>query len=524
MANEKPTASRVEPARLEPHRLSPAQRQRLQKCYEQGRRLSTQEKGPAYDDAHALFSECVIEDPGNLVYVDALLDNLERKYDRNKRGARLPGFGGARGVVKKAGMRQEWREALAAGPEALKSNPWDAPTLRTLARACEAHHYNEAELRYLKNALDANLKDVDVNRHCAESLARMGQFDQAIACWRRVEEHGKAADQEEAAARISELTIERARGRSGLPGEAHPLPPSPITTAARLAQGRTPAEAASVRQDRPAADTNSPPAPKLSARARKPDDGGDILTSTEEARSLPQGDDADDEFRRSLEKAIAANPADAGSYVLLADLWVDHRRFDEAERLLQQGLAAAGRRLAILERLEDLQVERVAHQLAIAEKRAAREGTEEARRLVADFRQELNRMELSVYRQRADRYPEDDDLKFELGVRLKRAGSYEEAVACLEQVRETSPHYASAALELGESQQHLRRFREALAHYERAAALAARDGAPEPRKKALYRAGVLATGMRQLDRAEALLRQLEEIDPRYKDLPGSGLF
>ena len=42
------------------------------------------------------------------------------------------------------------------GLERLKTNPWDVPTLRALALACQANHYNEVELRYLKNALDVN--------------------------------------------------------------------------------------------------------------------------------------------------------------------------------------------------------------------------------------------------------------------------------------------------------------------------------------------------------------------------------
>ena len=57
-----------------------------------------------------------------------------------------------------------------------------------MARACEALHHNEVELVYLKQALDANPKDIESNRHCAVSLARMGQFDQAMACWHRIEE------------------------------------------------------------------------------------------------------------------------------------------------------------------------------------------------------------------------------------------------------------------------------------------------------------------------------------------------
>jgi hypothetical protein len=68
-------------------------------------------------------------------------------------------------------------------------------------------HHNEVELVYLKQALEANPKDADVNRHCARSLARMGQFDQAIACWHRVEKI--VPGDREVARMISELSEQK---------------------------------------------------------------------------------------------------------------------------------------------------------------------------------------------------------------------------------------------------------------------------------------------------------------------------
>ncbi len=49
----------------------------------------------------------------------------------------------------------------------------------------------------------------------AESLARMGQFDQAIACWHRIEELDKGND--EARRKISRrLTLAKTRGLPGV--------------------------------------------------------------------------------------------------------------------------------------------------------------------------------------------------------------------------------------------------------------------------------------------------------------------
>ena len=76
-----------------------------------------------------------------------------------------------------------------------------------MAEAADALKYDEAQLTYLKQALDVDPKDPDVNRKCGRTLARMGQFDQAIACWHRVEQ-AKPGD-EEAARALADLAIEK---------------------------------------------------------------------------------------------------------------------------------------------------------------------------------------------------------------------------------------------------------------------------------------------------------------------------
>ena len=77
--------------------MTPALRRQLQQCYERGAKLAAQ-KEYDFDHANALFTECVVHDPGNVVYVEAFLGNLQRKYKNNKRGAAIKLFGGPRGV------------------------------------------------------------------------------------------------------------------------------------------------------------------------------------------------------------------------------------------------------------------------------------------------------------------------------------------------------------------------------------------------------------------------------------------
>ena len=100
---------------MESQVISPVLRRRLQQCYEHGCKLMT-DGAYDYDYVHAMFLECVIKDPGNLVYVEVFLENLQRKFGDNKKGAKFKGLGG-RGPFKKAVAKGDWEQILQLGPE-----------------------------------------------------------------------------------------------------------------------------------------------------------------------------------------------------------------------------------------------------------------------------------------------------------------------------------------------------------------------------------------------------------------------
>jgi tetratricopeptide (TPR) repeat protein len=473
-------------------------RQRLQRCFDRGKEVLRQEK-PDHDYAHTMFTECVLHDPANLEYVEALLGNLQRKYHNNKRGARLKGFGG-RGTFKKAVSAEDWPEVFRQGLELLKVNPWDVPTLRALAHACQSNHYNEVELRYLKNALDVNPKDIEVNRHCAESLARMGQFDQAIACWHRIEELDKG--NMEARKRISELTIAKTRG---LPG----LETTPSGRTAPTAGAATAHKASG--QAAPKSESTKPPSgpPTVSSEAASPLGGKRAPI----AAASPPPSAADIE---ALEQAVARDETDLEVYVQLAEAYTQDARYREAIQTLKRALdASGGNNLGIREKLEDEQIRMVRAQVTIAEQRAAADPTPEAHDLVKRFRAELNRQELNVLTQRTDRYPHDLQLKFELGVRLKREGNYLEARQAFEAARTDPQLRAAATLEMGEAFQHLKQYGNAIKCYDVAVA-ESQPGSPT-HLLALYRIGVLGAALKNLEAAAAALETLVKLAPDYRD-------
>src|SRR5688500_1555435 len=138
--------------------VTPAVRQRLQAVFEHAQRSA--EKAD-YDYAHDLYTQCMVDDPTNLIFLQHFLGNLGQKYGNNKKGSRFSSLmnRGSRNALSKAGGKGQWREAFGAACEALKSNPWDVTTLLDVADAYEQIGSDECQLYVLRWALDASPKD-----------------------------------------------------------------------------------------------------------------------------------------------------------------------------------------------------------------------------------------------------------------------------------------------------------------------------------------------------------------------------
>ena len=285
--------------------------ERLRECYERGMHLSTVEKN--YEYAHAMFAECMLHDFGNQQFAEAMIQNLRAKTPIAKKSLFNLRRGGSR-PLKQALQDKDWTTIVRIGIELLYVNPWNITTLRTMAEACAALHHNEVELVFLKQALDGEPKNVQVNRHCARSLGRMGQFDQAIACWHRVEKlRGK---DEEAAKMIANLALERLKYPGGRPPMLH----------------------------------------KSEAVAKVP-----------EPEETPQ--DVVLSPQQELEQAIAQDPQNTANYCELADLLLASNQFDRAETVLTRAIAACGEETELVEQLQKVRSLRAERQRKLDERR-----------------------------------------------------------------------------------------------------------------------------------------------------------
>jgi len=433
-------------------------------CFEHGSKSAA---GGNYDYATEMFTTCVKGDPGNLIYVQNFLGNLQKKYNNNKKGSKLASVSGitSRGSLSKSSMQKDWATLITTGLELLKLNPWDLSTLKAMANACEQLQYDECQLAYLKLALDVDINDAEVNRLNARALGRLGKFDQAIVCWTRVQ---KANPRDEEATRsIANLTVEKTIHRGGYED----------------AESSTEVMVDKDQQS----DRQGTSGPKLTPE-------------------------------QQLEKAIAKNPEKVENYSELADLHLRHDRMEQAEKVLAKALEVSGGEITIRERLEDVQLRRARKDLEIAQKKAQAEKTPEAVELWRQMADGLNRTELEVFRSRSERYPENAALKFELALRLQRAKIFPEAIKMFQESRADTKRKGAIALGLGECFQAIKQYKLAMSNYD-AAVTETSDREPEQRKLALYRAGKLAFALKNLDTAEKYLTELAGMDFSYKDVP-----
>ncbi|RCS41130.1 hypothetical protein DTL42_21375 [Bremerella cremea] len=458
------------------YEVSPALRKRLQQLYEHASQMMSKPKYD-YDYAHSLLGECCRRDPANLVYVEKMFENLDLKFKGKKKGSVFSAFGG-KGGVKKALAAKKWLEVISEGIDLLKNNPYDSVTLRAMVDACAALRFNEVGLRYMKNAMDGSPGDMEVMRHCARYLGKVGQFDQAISLWHFIEEKKRGDD--EANKMISQLTIDRERRAQGL-----------ATVTNRI----DPEEAAKLRRKQLAAQEEAGGAAPPVAKGP--------LTE-----------------KQKLKARIENNPDVSSNYIMLIDLCCEEGKFFEADEVLKQALTHFGDTLELIEKREELLIVKARHRFRLAEKQAAAtpNPAPELLELVETSRNDLNRIELEVYSKRNQRKPGDVALKYELAVRLKRVGNFEQAEQLFEEVAQADDKlFPICYLGKGECLQSRKQYAAALAAYEEGLTRS-ENMSSDGLKLLLYRAGVLAQGLKEWVSASRNLKRLHKLDASYKDV------
>jgi len=443
---------------------SPAAKKRLQKMFEHAGKQMGQEN---YDYATELFSQCVWGDPGSKVFVQNFLGNLHKKYANNRKGSSFGQFKelGARSALKKALAQSDWEEVVKNGLAVLKVNPWDAPALIAMATASEnlagmiPGEYMDCQLFYLKAAWEANPKDPVINRLLGLALGKRGQYDNAIACWHRVEE--ARPDDEEPRRAIAFLAVEKSIKFDD--------------TDARKITGK---------------DRHAPAATQE----------GEELTPVERLR-----------------RRIGRNAADIPAYYELAQLYFNEDRYEEAEDLMHAAYEASKHDGDVRDKWDDARVRHMRYKCVLAEKRAKESGSDEAKVEVKQLGRQTNELLLEIYQGRVERYPTNLAFRFELGQQYKVLGQFGEAIKEFQVARNDARRKGVCVLLLGECFQAIKQHRLAMDHYE-ASIQEIPDRDTDNKKLALYRAGKLAFALKDLGKAEKHLGVLASMDFSYRDV------
>ena len=168
--------------------------------------------------------------------------------------------------------------------------------------------------------------------------------------------------------------------------------------------------------------------------------------------------------------------------------------------------------------LADLDVEPFRQNLALTEERLEESPDDnELRRLRIRLLKEINSRELELFRQKADRYPTELTHRFELGVRLLRAGQTDEAIRELQAARGDPRVLWRSLLYLGHCFKSRNNWRLARRNFEEA--LANLPGGEDAARKEVY--FQLAQGCAEAGDLRAAVdygNELANLDFGYRDI------
>jgi tetratricopeptide (TPR) repeat protein len=360
-------------------------------------------------------------------------------------------------------------------------NPWDRGTHLLMARAFDEIGLSSLAVWTLEQIRGKYPQDPGVNRPLARLFEKRGNYTQAIALWELIR---KAVPHDiEAQHKVKDLaasaTIARGKYEEALQGTA----PTPLMSALQETTA-----------DQPLVDAAQPTPPHQSS--------GNIPKEL-----------------TLLQARVHANPTSASAYLQLVGY---HRRadqLDKAHEVLQQALTATGNNFEIALEMLDLAIEPFRRDLAIAEDKVHAQPTSaELQRIRAGLVKEINARELDYFRQRADRFPTDVAARFEMALRLQRAGQADEAIREFQTIR-TDPRYHGKVLyHLGLCFSQRKNWRLAQRNFEEA--LPHLEGASDTalRKEALYQLAVGCAAAGDLPHAVDLACDLINLDFSYKNI------
>jgi tetratricopeptide (TPR) repeat protein len=465
-----------------------------------------------YDYGIRLLLSCCKLDPGNLIYRQALRRTEKAKYRNNMRGSMFAWMTTwpIRARIKTALRARDYLKVLEYGERLLTRNPWDIGAQMDMADAAEVLGLLDLAIWNLEQARQKQASDVHLNRALAHLYEKRGNFTQAIALWELVRKvkPGDAEAQQKIKDLAADDTIARGQYGANLPGNQGPAAEPPSESKGRGKKKESTA-------DMPALATSwwaqgaAPTAP-----------GGDPASkpASSDTAEVPFLKDRLEREAAPLRARLKDDPTSSYLYLQLAAVFRRGNELDRARAVLQEGLGPTGNAFELSLELADLDIEPFRRNLSITEEKLkADKENAELRRLRARLRKEINTRELDMHRQKADRYPTEMGHRYEVGVRLLRAGQVDEAIRELQLSRADPRHRWQSLLYLGHCFKARNNWRLAQRNFEESLkSLPA--GEATNRKEILYELAVGCAEANDLAHAIDMGHELANIDFSYRDI------
>jgi tetratricopeptide (TPR) repeat protein len=380
-----------------------------------------------FDYGIRLLLSCCKIDPGNLIYRQALRRTEKAKYKNNMRGSWHAGLSTWTTLAKIKAVQRggDHLKVIDLAEQVLARNPWDITAQKALADAADNLGLLDLAIWTLEQARQKDPRHLTVNRALARLYEKRGNFTQAIALWELVRK--VAPTDVEAQHKVKDLAVSETIARGGYEASAADAPPGSAEHR-KAPSGRVPSL-------HPGRKPVSPPAPGQAPGHPAPTG---VVSSEQGSREVEQ-----------LQARIETDPTSASAYLQLAAHYRKLDQLDQARAVLQRGLGPTGNAFELTVQLAELDIEPFRRNLAAAEdKLRAAPGDEELRKIHAQLVKDVNAREMELFRHKAERYPSEMVHRFELGLRLFRAGQTDEAIRELQTARNDPRYHSQALLQL----------------------------------------------------------------------------
>ena len=436
--------------------ISPQKRERLQKLFALGNEQMSKKN---YDYADSIyFTECVMQDPGNLIYAKTFLANLRKKFGDKKKTTSSLITTGKKMVVD----AKKPESLLKVGIDALKANPWAVESLITTGEACEALGHLTTAIVYYQGAVEADPNHIGANTVCCAALREAADYDGALACVQRI--LNLQPNNTEAQKLLHGISVEKVIHRG------------------KYATGASRESIESV---------------------------GTMNNENEDVMGRPLTD------VQRIERRIAKNPQDTANYVELAHWYNKHSDFAQAEEYFAQAVSVSNNAPEMVTWLLDTQKKRLYAETLRLKEEYEKTLDENTKSIFFDTRSKYEAKCLELAQHRVKHHPNHTGYRYDYGILLQKNEQVKEAIAEFQLAKAEPTRAGDCLLALGQCFQMIRQYKLAMTHYQEAvSALAPGDN----KKKALYLAMKLAFTLEDYGLAESYAHQLAAIDFSYRDL------